>query len=60
MTDDGSAYAAFQQTVTAGLAVLTEVHPVATNELDGLVWVKGEVERNDPSSRMLRVRSDLP
>jgi hypothetical protein len=39
---DGPEYVTFQQTVTAGRAALAAKYPMATLELDCMVWMQGE------------------
>lgn len=41
-TGDGPEYLTFQQTVTAGRAALAAKYPMATLELDSMVWMQGE------------------
>jgi hypothetical protein len=41
-TGDGTEYVTFQQTVTQGLAALTAAYPLATRELQSMVWLQGE------------------
>lgn len=41
-TGDGPEYVTFQQTVTAGLAALAAKYPMATVDLDSMVWMQGE------------------
>ncbi|MCW1886341.1 hypothetical protein OKA04_16505 [Luteolibacter flavescens] len=43
-TGDGPEYVTFQQTVTAGLAALAAKHPLATVEIDSMVWMQGEAD----------------
>jgi hypothetical protein len=39
---DGPEYLTFQQTVTQGLAALAAAHPLATPDLQSIVWLQGE------------------
>ncbi len=39
---DGPEYVIFQQTVTSGLAALAAAHPLATLDLQAMVWMQGE------------------
>jgi hypothetical protein len=41
-TGDGPEYLTFQQTVTQGLAALAAAYPLATRELQSIVWLQGE------------------
>lgn len=40
-TGDEAEYLVFQQTVTAGLAVLASAYPLASLDLQGMVWLQG-------------------
>lgn len=41
-TGDGPDYVTFQQTVTSGLAALAAAYPLATLDLQSIVWMQGE------------------
>lgn len=41
-TNDGTEYVTFQQTVTQGLAALAAAYPLATLDLQSMVWLQGE------------------
>lgn len=41
-TGDGPEYVTFQQTVASGLAALAAAHPLATLDLQAMVWMQGE------------------
>lgn len=41
-TNDGTDYLTFQQTVTEGLAALAAAYPLATLDLQSMVWLQGE------------------
>ncbi|WP_367872883.1 LamG-like jellyroll fold domain-containing protein [Luteolibacter sp. Populi] len=43
-TGDGPEYVTFQQTVTAGRAALAAKYPLATLDLDSMVWLQGETD----------------
>lgn len=43
-TGDGPDYVTFQQTVTSGRTALAAKYPLATLELDSMVWMQGETD----------------
>ncbi len=49
-TGDGPEYVTFQQTVTQGLAALAAAYPLATQELQSMVWMQGETDAVAASS----------
>lgn len=49
---DGPEYVTFQQTVTSGLAALAAAYPLATLDLQSMVWMQGESDAVASSSNL--------
>lgn len=49
---DGPQYVTFQQTVTSGLAALAAAYPLATLDLQSMVWMQGESDAVAASSNL--------